>query len=36
MYKDIELHDDVLGINKLLKAKDVADILKFSARWHIL
>jgi excisionase family DNA binding protein len=30
MYKDTEFHDNVLRINTLLKAKDVAEILKVS------
>ena len=30
MYKDMELHDSVLRVNTLLKAKDVAEILQVS------
>ena len=30
MYKDMELHDSVLRVNTLLKAKDVAEILQIS------
>ncbi len=30
MYKDTEFHDNVFKINTLLKAKDVAEILKIS------
>jgi len=30
MYKDMELHDSILRVNTLLKAKDVAEILQIS------
>ena len=30
MYKDMELHDSILRVNTLLKAKDVAEILQVS------
>ena len=30
MYKDMELHNSILRVNTLLKAKDVAEILQIS------